>query len=217
MFKRTTMLAMLIVGLNFVVNAQKDPRAKEVLTSVSEKYQSLNGLTATFEYTYANTQDGENQTNTGEVAVKGNKYKLVLDDQEIYNNGKTVWTYIKSNNFKEVTINTVDEEMEELTPSNIYNIYQKGYDYRLTGEKNLNGKIIQEIELIAENANSQFQKIKLFVDKAKMDLVGWEIEDDIGGTFTYQFKEINTQVNLPEDHFVFDTQKHPDVEVIDLR
>lgn len=208
---------MLIVGLNFVVNAQKDPRAKEVLTSVSEKYQSLNGLTATFEYTYANTQDGENQTNTGEVAVKGNKYKLVLDDQEIYNNGKTVWTYIKSNNFKEVTINTVDEEMEELTPSNIYNIYQKGYDYRLTGEKNLNGKIIQEIELIAENANSQFQKIKLFVDKAKMDLVGWEIEDDIGGTFTYQFKEINTQVNLPEDHFVFDTQKHPDVEVIDLR
>jgi len=207
----------LYVGINFGAIAQKDPKAKEVLESVSEKYQSLNGLTATFEYTYSNAQDAEDQANTGEVTIKGDKYKLVLDDQEIYNNGKTVWTYIKSNSFQEVTINSVDEDMEELTPSNIYNIYKKGYNYELVGEKTQSGSAIQEILLTAENPKSQFQKIKLLVNKANKNLMGWEIADDMGGTFSYRFKEINTQVNIPDGHFEFDTEKHPDVEVIDLR
>ena len=207
----------LFVGINFGAIAQKDPKAKEVLESVSEKYQSLNGLTATFEYTYSNAQDAESQANTGEVTIKGDKYKLVLDDQEIYNNGKTVWTYIKSDSFKEVTINSVDEDMEELTPSNIYNIYKKGYNYNLIGEKSQNGTVIQEILLTAENPKSQFQKIKLLVNKANKNLMGWEIADDMGGIFSYKFKEIDTEVNVPDNHFEFDAEKHPDVEIIDLR
>lgn len=215
--KKLVTLGVLFIAVSFGATAQRDKQAEEVLDSVSEKYQSLNGLTATFEYTYSAAPGDEGQSKIGEVAVKGNKYKLVLDDQEIYNNGKTVWTYIKSNNFKEVTINTVEEDMEELTPSNIYNIYRKGYNYKLLGEKKLNGITVQQIELTAEKRKSQFQRIKLFVDKAKKDLMGWEIQDDMGGVFSYQFKETNTQVNLPVSTFVFDVQKHPEVEVIDLR
>lgn len=210
-------LGLLLLGINFGALAQKDKQAEAILNSVSEKYQSLNGLTASFEYTYSTSPGDVSQSNIGEVAVKGDKYKLLLDDQEIYNNGKTVWTYIKSNNFKEVTINTVEEDIEELTPSNIYSIYKEGYDYKLIGEKNQNGMTVQEIELTAQKKNSRFQNIKLFIDKAKKDLIGWEIKDDMGGVFNYQFKEIDTQVKLPDNYFAFDTQKHPDVEVIDLR
>lgn len=211
------LLSFLWMGIILIANAQKDPRAQEILNSVSEKYQSLNGLTATFEYTYFNAQEGANQTNTGEVTIKGDMYKLVLDDQEIYNNGETVWTYIKSNNFKEVTISSVDKNMEELTPSNIYNIYKKGYNYQLLDERTQDGKAVEEILLTAENKKNQFQKIKLIIDKTNKDLLGWEIEDDMGGIFSYRFKEIDSKVNIPNSHFVFDTQNHPDVEVIDLR
>lgn len=208
---------LLTLVIQFGVLAQKDQQAETILTNVSEKYQSLSGLTATFEYTYSTSPGDVAEKSTGQVAVKGDKYKLVLNDQEIYNNGKTVWTYIKSNNFKEVTINGVEDNADELTPSNIYNIYKKGYDYKLLGEKQQNGITVQEIELSAEKRNSQFQRIKLFIDKAKTDLIGWEIQDEMGGIFSYRFREINTQANLPDSHFVFDTQKHPDVEVIDLR
>ena len=211
------MSGLLALIVNFGVFAQKDQQAETVLNQVSEKYQSLSGLTATFEYTYSTSPGDVAEKSTGQVAVKGNKYKLVLNDQEIYNNGKTVWTYIKSNNFKEVTINSVEDNADELTPSNIYNIYKKGYDYKLLGEKQQNGNTVQEIELSAEKRNSQFQRIKLFIDKAKKDLIGWEIQDEMGGIFSYRFREINTEANLPDSHFVFDTQKHPDVEVIDLR
>lgn len=211
------MSGLFAVVVNFAVVAQKDQQAETILNSVSERYQSLSGLTAAFDYTYSVSPGDVAETSTGQVAVKGDKYKLVLNDQEIYNNGKTVWTYIKSNNFKEVTINSVEDNTDELTPSNIYNIYKKGYNYKFLGEKPQNGTVIQEIELSAEKRNSQFQRIKLFVDKARKDLIGWEIQDDMGGVFSYRFREINTEANLPDSHFVFDTQKHPDVEVIDLR
>lgn len=215
--KNWLMSGLLVLVVNFAASAQKDQQAESILNKVSEKYQSLSGLTATFEYTYSTSPGDVAEKSSGQVAVKGDKYKLVLNDQEIYNNGKTVWTYIKSNSFKEVTINTVEDNIDELTPSNIYNIYKKGYNYKLLGEKAQNGTVVQEIELSAERRNSQFQRIKLFVDKAKMDLVGWEIQDEMGGVFSYRFREINTQADLPDSHFVFDIQKHPGVEVIDLR
>ena len=95
---------------------------------------------------------------------------MKLPEQEIFNNGKTVWTYIVSDNYKEVTINNASDMENELTPSSVYNIYQKGYNYRIVGEKTENGVAIQEIELTAEKANAPFKRVKLFVDKNKKAL-----------------------------------------------
>ncbi|MBD8488065.1 outer membrane lipoprotein carrier protein LolA [Echinicola sp. CAU 1574] len=218
MLKRIILLSLLFtIGVQVHAWAQKDPKAKAILDQMSERYQSLNGLEASFEYYYYNDLDGASQTSNGEVAVKGNRYKLVLDDQEVYNDGQTVWTLIKSGNYQEVTINTVNTSEDELTPSSIYNLYRKGYDYSLNGETSKNGKAVQEILLVAENKKAQFQKIKLFVEKNKKDLVAWEVADSDGGTFKYEFKDVKTDIALDNAYFVFDPKKHPGIEVIDLR
>ncbi|WP_186757684.1 LolA family protein [Echinicola salinicaeni] len=217
MLKKILLFAVLVLGFQCQVLAQKDPNAKLVLDQVSERYQSLNGIQATFEYYYYNDLDGASQSSKGEVAVKGNRYKLILDDQEIYNNGETVWTYIKTGNYKEVTINTVSDDPDELTPSSIYNLYKKGYDYALLGEERLGGKLVQKIKLTAENTNAQFSTIVLYVDKANKDLVGWEVSDADGGSFKYEFKNVKTDVDLNNSFFAFDVTEHVDVEVIDLR
>lgn len=208
---------LLCLGVIFSAHAQKDPKAKALLDAVSKKYQSLDGLKATFEYTFIHERDGINQTNTGEVAVKGDKYRLNLDDQEIYNNGKTSWTLIKGESYKEVTISDVDPDYDELTPSNIYNLYKKGYNYRLLGDKTINGKSVQEVELTAEKAGNQIQRVKLMVDKATTNLIGWEMQDNSGGLLKYKFKEVDSRVKLNDSYFAFDKTKHPGVEVIDLR
>ena len=189
---------LLCLGVVFSAHAQKDPKAKAILDAVSKKYQSLDGLKATFEYTFIHERDGINQTNTGEVAVKGDKYRLSLDDQEIFNNGKTSWTLIKSDSYKEVTISDVDSDMDELTPSNIYNLYRKGYNYRLLGERTMNGRAVQEIELTAEKPRAQIQRVKLLVDKATNDLIGWEMQDNSGGLLKYRFKEVDSRVKLSD-------------------
>lgn len=217
MLKKILAFNLLIAIFPVYLIAQKQNNAKEILSKVSEKYQKLNGFKATFEYTYATEADGPIQTNTGEVTVKGDKYKLVLDDQEIYNDGKTVWTLIKSNRYQEVTINNVDEESEELTPSNIYNIHKKGYDAELLRESTLNGTPVYEILLTTDKRSSQFKHIKLFVDINKNDLLAWEIKDDMGGTFKYTFKELKNDVNIMDEYFVFNAKNYQNIEIIDLR
>lgn len=215
--KRLQTLLIFFLAFSSIAFAQKDPKAKEVLDAVSLKYKGLKGMKASFDFTVTDAGESRAQSKTGEIAIKGNKYHLKLPEQEIYNNGKTVWTYIETDGYKEVTINNAGEMQDELTPSTVYTIYQKGYNYRLVGERTENGILIQEVELTAEKANAPFKRVKLFVDKNKKDLTGWEIYDDQGGIFKYKFKSVNTNVDLPDEYFNFNPQKYGKVEIIDLR
>ncbi len=217
MFKNIILLLFLVTGIIVSTSAQQDPKAKTVLDAMSDKYQNQSGLKATFEFSYSDVADGRSQNQKGEIAVKGDMYHLKLPEQEIFNNGKTVWTYIQSGNYKEVTINDASAMDDELTPSSVYTIYKKGYTYRLVGERNEGGKTLQEIELLAEKSSAPFKRVKLFVDKNKKDLIGWEIYDDQGGVFKYAFQSVDTEVNLAADYFTFNPQKYGKVEIIDLR
>lgn len=196
--------------------AQKDPKAKTILDGMAQKYQSLKGFTASFDYTFQDA-GGAGDRQTGEIAVSGDKYRLKLPDQEIYNDGKTVWTFIQSDDYKEVTVNDVTQMEGELTPSNIYKMYQTGFNYRLLADKTYQGKAVNVVELIAQKPNAPFKQVKLMVDKATKDLLGWEMSDGQGGVFSYSFKNLKAAPSLPADYFVFDIKKHPGIEVIDLR
>lgn len=196
--------------------AQKDPKAKSVLDAMSQKYQSMKGFTSGFDYTYSDSGvPGDRQT--GEIAVSGEKYRLKLPDQEIYNDGKTVWTFIQTSSYKEVTINDATQMEGELTPSNIYKMYQSGFNYRLLADKTYQGKAVNVIELVALKENAPFQEVKLMIDKSTKDLLGWEMSDGQGGVFSYSFKNLKAAPTLAADYFTFDPKKYPGIEVIDLR
>jgi outer membrane lipoprotein-sorting protein len=215
--KKVITLIVFFTALSPALLAQSDAEAIEILSKVSENYKELNGFSGLFEYSYSTEDEGLIQTNTGNVTVKGERYRLTLNDQEIFNNGKTVWTLIKSSKYKEVTINDVDEDEDELTPSNVYNIYQRGYISKLVGSSEINGVPAHEILLTSEKPKARFEKVKLYVGKSKNEILAWEINDDVGGTFKYTFKELDTDVSIPEDYFEFKVSENQDVEVIDLR
>ncbi|MHA7131583.1 LolA family protein [Algoriphagus namhaensis] len=196
--------------------SQKDPQAKSVLDAMSAKYQSMKGFTANFEFTYAD-EAGVSDKQSGEIAVKGEKYRLKLPDQEIFNNGKTVWTYIATDSYKEVTVNDVSQMEGELTPSNIYRMYENGFNYSLKPEKSYQGQTVQVVELIAQQSGAPFERVNLMINKASKNLMGWEMFDGQGGTFSYTFVNLKTAPNLAESYFTFDPKSYPGVEIIDLR
>ncbi len=196
--------------------AQKDPKAKVVLDGMSQKFQSMKGFTANFDFTYQDGS-GSGDRQTGDIAVKSNQYRLKLPDQEIFNNGKTVWTFIQTDAYKEVTINDVTQMEGELTPSNIYRMYESGFSYKLLAEKQFQGKATQVVELVAEKTNAPFQKVRLMIDKTTKDLLGWEMFDGQNGVFSYTFKNLQAQPNLADTYFAFDVKQHPGIEIIDLR
>lgn len=198
------------------VKAQKDPKAKAVLDAMSTKFQAMNGFTANFNFTYSDA-DGVSDKQNGEIAVKAEKYRLKLPDQEIFNNGKTVWTYIVTDTYKEVTVNDVSQMEGELTPSNIYKMYEEGFDYSLKGEKQFQGQTVQVVELVAQQSGAPFDRVNLMINKTSKNLMGWEMFDGQGGTFSYTFVNLRTAPNLAESYFTFDPKSYPGVEVIDLR
>lgn len=215
---KSPVLSLILVFLFFASSAfaQKDPKAKAVLDGMSQKYQSMKGFTAGFDYTYQDAA-GTGDRQSGEIAVSGDKYRLKLPGQEIYNDGKTVWTFIQTDSYKEVTINEASQMEGELTPSNVYKMYQSGFNYRLLADKTYQGKAVHVVELIAQKSNAPFKEVKLMVDKSTKDLLGWEMFDGQGGMFAYSFKNLKAAPNQPSEYFVFDTKKHPGIEVIDLR
>ncbi|MGM0946943.1 MAG: LolA family protein [Bacteroidota bacterium] len=196
--------------------AQKQPEAKKVLDEMSQKFQSLNGFTAEFDFTFQDAS-GSSERQSGEIAVKGEQYRLKLPEQEIYNDGKTVWTFIQADGYKEVTINDVSQMEGELTPSNIYRMYESGFDYKLLKEKVYQGKNVNVVELNATSANAPFEQVKLMIDKSSKDLLGWEMYDGQGGMYSYTFKNLKQNANLSATYFAFDAKKYPGIEVIDLR
>lgn len=215
-FSFSVFLLFLLGIMSLDAQAQKDPKAKAVLDAMSQKYQNMNGYTAGFDYTYSDA-GGAGDRQSGELAVKGAKYRLKLPEQEIFNDGKTVWTLIQTDSYKEVTINDVSQMEGELTPSNIYKMYQTGLNYRLLADKTYQGKAVNVVELIATKPDAPFKQLKLMVDKTTKDLLGWEMSDGVGGLFTYSFKNVKAAPNLPEDYFTFDPKKYPGIEIIDLR
>lgn len=212
-FLYTLVLTLLV---SFEVSAQKDPKAKLVLDAMSQNFQAMNGFTANFDFTFQDAS-GSGDRQSGDIAVKGEQYRLKLPDQEIYNDGKTVWTFIQSDNYKEVTINDATQMEGELTPSNIYRLYESGYGYKLIGEKQFQGKTAQVVELLAEKNNAPFEQVKLMIEKSSSNLLGWEMFDGQGGVFSYTFKNLKPDANLATSYFVFDAKQYPGIEVIDLR
>ena len=58
--------------------------------------------------------------------MKKNKFKLKLANQEIYNNGKTVWTYLKDANEVSISDYTPDDD-SFVTPEKVIKLYKKDY------------------------------------------------------------------------------------------
>ncbi|MCS5491412.1 MULTISPECIES: LolA family protein [Algoriphagus] len=217
MRKIALVFCILFIGLfSAQVEAQQDPKAKVILDAMSQKFQSMNGFTAQFDFTFQDAT-GSSDRESGEIAVKGEQYRLKLPEQEIYNDGKTVWTFIQADGYKEVTINDVSQMEGELTPSNIYRMYESGYNYTLLPAKQFQGKSVDVVELIAANGNAPFERVKLMIDKSSKDLLGWEMYDGQGGMYAYTFKNLQPNANLPATYFAFDTKKYPGIEIIDLR
>src|SRR4051812_31032063 len=113
-------ILLIIVKTTF---AQYDPKALEILDAMSKKYRALSSFEANIAYTLTNETEKINEEFKGKITVKGDKFRLALPEQEVYNNGTTIWTYLPE--AKEVNIDNVDAKSDEVTPSKFYDIYKK--------------------------------------------------------------------------------------------
>jgi len=198
-----------------VTIAQYDPKALEVLEAMGKKYKALPSFEVHFTQTLTNESAGVKEEAKLKIIVKGDKYKLELAEQQIYNNGTTIWTYLPAS--KEVNIDNFDPKSEDLNPSKTFEMYKKGFKYLFLGEKNEGNVLCDEIDLVPEKKDAQYFKIKMMISKKDKSVQSWTMFDRSGNRYKNTITKFVPNVKVDDAYFTFDPKKYPGVEVIDLR
>ncbi len=213
----------LAIALSFVSIGQtstddltpQDPKAKAVLDKLSAKTKALKSLSADFEYRLENQAAGIDETQSGNILVKGSKYKLKLAGQEVICNGTTVWTYLPDD--EEVQISNQDEDEEgSFSPSKIFTIYETGFKFKYDKEQTIGGNLVHTIYLYPmKPSEKNFHTIILNVMKADNRVHSMIVKAKDGNLYTYTLKNYAPDKAITDATFEF---KVPDgVDEIDLR
>lgn len=195
---------------------KSDPEAKKVLDAVSARFKTFATVQATFTYKVENAAGKVLSTKTGNIMMKGTRYKLSFGGQEIFCNGTTVWNYDKAAN--EVTVNTLDASGGMITPQKLFsNFYDKDFLYVLNGDKKLGTKLVQEIQLTPVDKSKNFHTVFVWVDKAAKTMYSTKVIENAGNRYSYTVSTLKTNIPAADALFVFDKGKFPGVTIEDLR
>jgi outer membrane lipoprotein-sorting protein len=138
-----------------------------------------------------------------------------MSGQEIYCDGKTIWTYLKDAN--EVQITKYDEKMMDVSPSEIFTIYEKGFIHKYAGQKTSGGKTLDLIEMTPTDKSKPYFKVRLGVDKLAGKVEEMAIHNKNGVTTTYTITKFSPNVEISDSYFKFNPKSKPGVIEIDLR
>jgi len=203
-------LVFAMFGIALSATAQNDPNAKKVLDAVSAKVKNFKGVTGGFTIKSYNSKGTANGTKTGNISIKGQKYLLKQGKTEIICDGSKVYNYDGN---KTITVSSADESNKTLSPQKILSgSYDKEFTYKLVSSAGN----FYEIELKPTDARKNFQKVNIFVDKAKNIITKAKVVDKGNNTLEFSFTNLNTNATLADTLFVFNKSKYPaDVEVLD--
>ena len=214
--KQFLLLALSLFATSNLI-AQDDPKSRGIIDRLIAKNKGYTSFEAEFTSRLQDKASKLDISQSGTVKVRGKKFRLTLDDHTVMNDGITMWTYSKEAN--EVTISDPGEMDQELDPSQILTVYEKGFKSQFVDEtKDASGATIQTIKLFPlEPAKKPYHTVSLSLDQTKLDPRTIQVLYKDGNVVTYTLKKFTPNVDLPEATFIFDKGKFPGVEVNDMR
>ena len=178
--------------------------AKLVLDKTASVLSNKGGVTAKFSITGKNIG-----TTSGKISVKGRMFQATTPQAMVWFNGKTQWTYMKSQ--QEVNVsNPTEAELQAINPYNFINIYKKGYSYTM---KTVSAGY--EVHLKATDAKRQIQEMYITVNKSTY--APSQVKMRQGKKWTTINVSSLKKANLSSSVFTFPSKDYPNAEVIDLR
>lgn len=205
-----------LTGMVAGAQGKNDPAAKAILDGVSTKFKTFTTVDAGFSYKVENAAGKSLSNKTGSIKLKGTKYRVSFNGQEIFCDGKTVWNYDKGAN--EVTISNIESSSGTITPQKLFtNFYDKDFLYTLNGETKSGNKTLQEIEMTPTDKSKPFHKVYVQIDKNAKTIYSTKVLENAGNRYTYTVSTMKTNQAIADNTFTFDKAKYPGVTVVDLR
>lgn len=197
-------LLLLVITLLAAVTlhaASNASTAKNTLDKAASKIGLAKGVNATF-----TISGGSFGTQSGSIAIKGNKFNARTANAIIWYDGKTQWLYNKKN--EEVNVSTPSAaKQQSMNPYKFLSLYKSGYtmtqtnaasgyQVHLTGQ----GKSISEMYILVDKQYN-IKQVKMKQGK------NW---------ITINISNVKRQSYSDAD-FRFSAKDYPNAEVIDLR
>lgn len=216
MMKRgLTLCIACLLGIS-VCFSQQDAKAVDILNKASAAYLKAGGVKAAFSIQTLKPKGGKGERMQGTIRLKGQKFKLEVEDMTTWFDGSNQWVYLKSN--KEVNVsNPTEEELLTINPINVFQLYKHGYGCSYKGTGTSGGLSVHNIQLVPKDKYSQVSGIRVAFDKSSLRPVTIEItnKDKSGTTVSITSYQGG---NAFADHlFAFPAKEYPNTQVIDLR
>ncbi len=189
------------------VSAQNN--AEAFIRLIINQLKSHKNVEMTFNYQIS--PDGKNlgETEKGHAWLQGEAYKVEMADQQTISNGTTIWTYFVD--AEEVMVSNASEGVDN-TPLKVLTSLDENYVASLTG---IDANGIATVELA--NPAGQYKRVTLKINTKKVELKGADVYFEDGNKFVITVEEMKYDQELDDKFFTFDTKKHPNVDVIDMR
>lgn len=205
------LMVMMVSGMLNVAQAQ-DPKA--VLDKMSATYKAMSGFEIEFVQKVMNESEVLDRF-SGSAAVAKEKFMIKFRDQHIYCNGPVLWTYLVE--AQELTITNFEPEETFINPTNIYDIYKKGFTYSYKRSENMGGKLVDVIELVSTDEDSDFTNIIMYIDKDTSYLKAWDLIDYDGIKTSFEVASFKPNQAYAAGFFEFDTKNNPVQHTEDYR
>lgn len=217
--KRLSLAILLLATLNGF--AQKDPEAKTLLDKAAKQASGYKSITADFDCVYENLAEEKSENYNGTLLLKGNRFRIDVDQTITYCDGKTRWAYLTESN--EVTISPIESTNDDAPedkfmsdPMSLYTFYRNGFKYMMGDIEEIDGKTMQIVELAPENIKKPYFKIKYWFTPNN-NLYQIKCFQKDGTRFTLTLTKFQTNQKIDDAALNFDAKKFPGVEIIDMR
>ncbi len=205
------LLQWLFIPYNY---AQVDPKADKIIKSSRKKMNGYNDMTSDFIWTMENkaTQQAPS-VKKGKIYIKKDKYKIVFQEREMFCDGKNLWDYLKKE--KEVNLSK-NNPKEGMNFQKVFKMYDEGMKIKYDAIDIIGGSNTHKMTLFPIQ-EKEFFKVELWIEAQTENIRRIKIHNRNGTTHQFEMNSIVVNTNLTDDFFIFDINKYPGVELVDLR
>jgi len=200
MKKIILLLPLLLLTLTVAADNASD--ARKVLDKTASEINRKGGASASF-----TISGGKIGNTSGTIAIKGSKFCATTPSATMWYDGKTQWTYMKSNN--EVNVATPDTKKQMmLNPYTFISLYKKGYNLSMKTQGNT-----RQVHMVAQG-KSAIKEMYITVDKNYRPT---QVRMNQNGSWTTITITNFSGKSISDGAFQFNSKDYPTAEVVDLR
>jgi outer membrane lipoprotein-sorting protein len=204
---RNIIACLVLLFATQAVTAQNN--AEAIIRLMVDQVKSHKNMEMAFNYQIS--PDGKNFSDNekGHAWLQGEAYKIEMTDQQTISDGKTIWSYLVDD--EEVMVSKASDGTDN-TPLKLLTSLDESYVATLSG---IDAQGIATIELA--NPKGQYKRVTLKINTKKTELKSADIYMEDGSKAVINVEEMKFDQKLDDKFFTFDTKKHPNVDVIDMR